>query len=103
MQNPAVAASTRFNQRKQAVPDAAAVVIDRVGLGDTTLNLVAGEIGPEPQKPALLFREARGPGGRGVPAVDRAAPRSGGAGAGIGPLRCAMARSAIARRDIEAR
>lgn len=36
--------SARFNQRKQAVLDAASVLINRVGLGDTTLGLVANEI-----------------------------------------------------------
>ena len=41
MQNPAVAASTRFNQRKQAEPDAAGGVQDRGGPGGTTPHVVA--------------------------------------------------------------
>lgn len=36
---------TRFAKRRQAVLDAAAKLINRVGLGDTTLALVAAEIG----------------------------------------------------------
>lgn len=36
---------SRFGQRKQAVLDATSVLINRVGLGDTTLGLVASEIG----------------------------------------------------------
>lgn len=37
--------TARFGRRRQAVLDAAATVINRVGLGDTTLSLVAAEIG----------------------------------------------------------
>lgn len=39
------AGTKRFNRRQQSILDAAAKVINRVGLGDTTLALVAAEIG----------------------------------------------------------
>ena len=39
------ARSPRFNQRKEAILHAAAALINRLGLGDTTLGVVADEIG----------------------------------------------------------